>query len=163
MNKYKPHIFVLPEDDANRQIANGFLLWPNLNERAIQVLPPCGGWSRVLDSFTNEHVPEMKQYQERQMVLLIDFDEREDRFDYLTSHIPADLRERVFILGVKSKPEDLRRNITGTFESIGKALAKDCADNTNSVWGQDLLKHNNIELERMNLKIKPFLFNTREQ
>lgn len=26
VNKYKPHVLVLPEDDANRQLANGFLL-----------------------------------------------------------------------------------------------------------------------------------------
>jgi hypothetical protein len=26
MNKYRQHIFVLLEDDANRQLANGFLL-----------------------------------------------------------------------------------------------------------------------------------------
>jgi hypothetical protein len=27
-NKYKPHVVVLPEDDANRQLANGFLTHP---------------------------------------------------------------------------------------------------------------------------------------
>ena len=26
VNKYQPHVLVLPEDDANRQLANGFLL-----------------------------------------------------------------------------------------------------------------------------------------
>jgi len=31
---------VLPENDANRQIANRFLLDLNLNDRAIQILPP---------------------------------------------------------------------------------------------------------------------------
>jgi hypothetical protein len=36
INKYKPHILVLPEDDANRQIANGFILEPTLNQSAIQ-------------------------------------------------------------------------------------------------------------------------------
>jgi hypothetical protein len=29
VNRYKPHIYVVPEDDANRQIANGFLLHPS--------------------------------------------------------------------------------------------------------------------------------------
>ncbi len=24
VNKYKPHVLILPEDDADRQIANGF-------------------------------------------------------------------------------------------------------------------------------------------
>jgi len=26
INKYEPHLLVLPEDDANRKIANGFIL-----------------------------------------------------------------------------------------------------------------------------------------
>lgn len=25
-NKFQPHVLIFPEDDANRQIANGFLL-----------------------------------------------------------------------------------------------------------------------------------------
>ena len=42
VNVYKPHVLVLPEDDANREIANGFLLAPSLKLRNIQVLP-CAG------------------------------------------------------------------------------------------------------------------------
>ena len=43
--------------------------------------------------------------------LLIDFDERENRFSYVESQIPDDLKERVFVLGVQSNPESLRRDI----------------------------------------------------
>jgi hypothetical protein len=71
LNRYKPHLFVLPEDDANRQIANRFLL---------------------------------------------------------------------------------------SFEDIGEGLANDCADNTNSLWGHPLLRHNRAELDRMIAAVKPFLF-----
>jgi hypothetical protein len=78
-NQYKPHILVLPEDDANRQIANGFIQSPNLNAQS--------------------------------------------------------------------------------FEEIGDVLAQDCSDNTNELWGHELLKHNKTELERMILSVKPFLFN----
>lgn len=46
VNVYQQHVLVLPEDDANRQIVNGFLLEPSLNERVIQVLPIAGGWAR---------------------------------------------------------------------------------------------------------------------
>lgn len=56
INKYKPHILVLPEDDANRQIANGFLLEKTLNQSAIQVLPPAGGWKKVVEEFKTYHV-----------------------------------------------------------------------------------------------------------
>jgi hypothetical protein len=58
----------LPEDDANRQIANGFLLNPYLNERAIQVLPIVGGWKKVLDEFNSVHAREMNKYLERRIV-----------------------------------------------------------------------------------------------
>ncbi|KAM3090094.1 hypothetical protein ACKFKG_30775 [Phormidesmis sp. 146-35] len=30
IDKYQPHLLVLPEDDANRQVAIGFLLDPSL-------------------------------------------------------------------------------------------------------------------------------------
>ena len=32
VNKFIEHILVLPEDDANRQIINGFILNLNINE-----------------------------------------------------------------------------------------------------------------------------------
>lgn len=161
LNKHKPHIFVLPEDDANRQIANGFLLVPELNQRTIQILPPSGGWKKVLTSFEVNHVSAMRKHEKRMIVLLIDFDGREDRLNYIKNKIPEDLVARVFVLGVLSEPEKLKRNISGlnTFKDIGKALSQDCVGNTRNVWGHDLLKHNEAELDRMILSVKPFLFN----
>ncbi|MGA2659008.1 MAG: hypothetical protein ABSH34_16015 [Verrucomicrobiota bacterium] len=55
VNKYRPHVYVLPEDDANRQLANGFLLHPDLLARNIQVLPEVGGWHEVLDHFKSDY------------------------------------------------------------------------------------------------------------
>jgi uncharacterized protein YcgL (UPF0745 family) len=158
VNKYQPHVFVLPEDDANRQIANGFVLDINLNNRAIQVLPEAGGWGKVVEKFTEVHVPEMRKFTKSMIVLLIDFDQREDRFSYINNKIPDDLKERVFILGVQSNPENLRKSTNKTFEKIGETLAKDCSENTDKLWGHYLLKHNKIELDRMILSVKPFLF-----
>ena len=159
INRYTPHIIVLPEDRANEEIANGFIQAPNVNYNIIQVERPAGGWTKVVDKFTEVHVPEMRIYSQRTIVLLIDFDERENRFSYVESQIPDDLKERVFVLGVQSNPESLRRDIKKTFEDIGEALAKDCSDNTNELWGHPLLEHNKTELERMILAVKPFLFN----
>ncbi|MFB2980295.1 hypothetical protein ACE1CM_29545 [Microseira sp. BLCC-F43] len=150
---------MLPEDDANRQIVNGFRLNPNLNDRAIQVLPPARGWKKVVEKFTKEHAPEMRQYSEIMIVFLIDFDESENRLSYVQSQIPDDLKERVFVLGVLSEPERLKKDINKNFEKIGEALAKDCSDNTNELWGHPLLEHNKAELDRMILAVKPFLFN----
>ena len=42
VNRHKPHLLVLPEDDANRQLARGFEL--ELSTRQFQVLQPAGGW-----------------------------------------------------------------------------------------------------------------------
>lgn len=159
-NQYRPHVFVLPEDDANRQIANGFILNPNLNSRAIQVLPRAGGWSKVVENFLSDHAHEMRKYPRRMIVLLIDFDDQqESRLDYVKNQIPEDLNDRVFVLGVLSEPENLRRDIQKTFEDIGETLAKDCSDNTNELWGHNLLKHNKHEIERMMLSVRQFLFN----
>ncbi len=161
VNKYREHILVLPEDDANRQIANGFLLDQNLNERVIQILPPSGGWTKVMDSFRDNHVSEMHKYPHRMMLLLIDFDQDENRLDNVINQIPYGLTDRVFVLGTQSEPEHLKKNIAdlNTFEDIGKALAQDCVNETDNIWGHDLLKHNRNELDRMILSVKPFLFN----
>ncbi len=159
VNKYKPHILVLPEDDANRQIANGFILDLNLNSRAIQVLPEARGWEDVVEKSTNDYTSTMRQYPDRMIALLIDFDEHEDRLIYVKDQIPDDLENRVFVLGVLSEPKRLRRDINKDFENIGEALAKDCSDNTNELWGHHLLKHNKTELYRMISSVKPFLFN----
>jgi hypothetical protein len=161
LNKYKPHIYVLPEDDANRQIAIGFLLDPNLDGRAIQILPPLGGWTQVVDTFTNVHAVEMQRYEYRRIVLLIDFDgQYERRFREVRSKIPQELVERVYVLGALSDPEALKNSIKRSFEEIGKDLSQDCVDNTRKVWGHDLLRHNEAELERMISSVKPFLFGT---
>ena len=159
INRYQPHIIVLPEDRANEEIANGFLQAENVNQRAVQVERPAGGWGKVVDKFIEVHIPEMRQFTKSMIVLLIDFDQREDRFSYVESQIPEDLKKRVFVLGVQSNPESLRRDTKKTFEEIGEALAKDCSDNTNELWGHPLLEHNKTELERMILSVKPFIFN----
>lgn len=156
VNSYKPHILVLPEDDANRQIANGFTR--NLNSKAIQVVPIANGWKKAVEELTNVYAPGMRQFPQRMIVLLIDFDEDENRLSYVKDQIPEDIKERVFIVGAQSDPENLRKATKKRLEDIGEALAKDCFDNTNELWGHDLLKHNKLELDRMVLSVKPFLF-----
>lgn len=160
INKYKPHILVIPEDDAIRQIANGFILHQDLNERAIQILPIAGGWRKVVDEFTNNYINTMRQYRERRIVLIIDFDGRlNERLEHVKKEIPSDLIDRVFILGVLSEPEELRADLTQSYETIGRSLSQDCSNDRRTVWGHNLLKHNDTELDRMISLIKPFLFN----
>lgn len=81
INKYSPHVLVLPEDQANADIANGFLLHPKLNVMSIKVLPPAGGWSAVTEKFKKSYMSGMRQYPARIIILLIDFDNDKTRFD----------------------------------------------------------------------------------
>lgn len=89
VNKHRPHVFVLPEDDADRQLAKGFQKDVDSNRyHQMQVLPEAGGWTEVLERFKSDHVIEMDRYPHRFMVLLIDFDDREDRLDIAKAAIP---------------------------------------------------------------------------
>lgn len=158
VNKHRPHIFVLPEDDANRAIANGFLLNQNLSLRSIQVLPCAGGWIKVQNQFETVHILQMERNQLRYMILLLDFDEMASRRDEVAKVIPSHLSERVFIVGVWSEPEELKKAGLGSLESIGSKLALECENNTREYWDHELLRHNNIEVERMASKLKHILF-----
>jgi hypothetical protein len=158
-NKYQPHVIVLPEDDANRQILNGFQLeLPRENFRQFQVEPTAGGWNAVMDSFESSHISSMREYPDRRMVLVIDFDDDfESRLINARGRIPVDLQDRVFVLGARNEPEDLRAG-AGSFEEIGRQLALDCKENTEILWGGELLKHNANELARLSALFREIFF-----
>ena len=158
VNKHLPHVLVLPEDDANRQLANGFQLevdW--VKQRQMQVLEEAGGWVAVLEQFLSDQAAGMEANPDRFMVLVIDFDTHNERLAHATSRIPEHLRERVFILGAWSEPEELKRTL-GSYERIGSALAKDCREGTETIWEHDLLRHNAGELARLRERVRPILF-----
>jgi len=157
-NKNQPHVLVLPEDRANSQMANGFLLDPLLSSRTIQILEEAGGWIEVLNRFESDHAGAMESYPRRFMVLLIDFDGHQERLAQAKNRIPPDLAERVFILGILTEPEDLKRNFGISYEKIGQAMAKDCREETDNVWGHALLKNNAGELDRLRQRVRPILF-----
>lgn len=153
VNRHKPHVLVLPEDDANRPIANGFLHLA----RNIHVEPVANGWLKVLDMFESDHRTPMAQFPHRFIVLLIDFDGNENRRDVMNNRIPTALKDRVFVLGTLKEPEDLKPDF-GSYESIGEHLAEDCRDGTEKTWSHNLLKHNASELARMSQSVRPILF-----
>jgi len=147
VNKDRPHVFLIPEDDANRQIANGFRL--EFGNRQFHVEPVAGGWREVLLRFSSDHVNEMSRYPERLMILLLDFDRKFERRDEAKGHIPDQLMDRVFVLGVWNEPEDFKHANLGSLETIGRRLARDCRDNTKEVWRHEFLGHNAEELARL--------------
>lgn len=159
VNAYQPHVLVLPEDEANRQMANGFVLHAHLKPRNIQILPPSGGWGKVLNSFVNDHIAGLRKYPHRHLVLLIDFDGHvEERRDHFVAQFPPDVRERVFLLGTSSEPEPLKKSHGNSLEAIGKQLATECERDETELWAHRLLAHNAAERQRLNAKVKAILF-----
>ena len=158
VNKFKPHVLVLPEDDANRQIARGFALDRFILDRRIQVLPEAGGWIQVLERFKNDLAVSMNRFSGRFVVLLIDFDDHPERLAEARAEIPDHLAERVFVLGALTEPEALKRAGLGSPEQIGLGVAKDCREGTDTLWRHPLLRHNAPQLERLLPHVRPILF-----
>ena len=158
VNRHQPHVLVLPEDDANRQLANGFRLDPYLLNWKIQVLEEAGGWTKVLERFKKDQLVGMNRYPARLMILLIDFDDHSERLAEAKAEIPDQLAERVFVLGALTEPEGLKQAGLGSPEQIGLGLAKDCREGTDALWQHPLLGHNDPELKRLLQHVRPILF-----
>ncbi len=158
VNRYQPHLLVLPEDRANRELAKGFQRFSDLMYRRVQVLPEANGWRKVLESFQSDHIGYMDRLQHRLMVLLIDFDGQENRLQEVKSVVPGRLNDRVFVLGAWTEPEDLRQAGLGSYESIGMDVAEDCRAETGTTLGHPRLRHNADEIERLRTHVRPFLF-----
>ncbi|MCU0795910.1 MAG: hypothetical protein MUF31_08245 [Akkermansiaceae bacterium] len=157
VNKYQPHLLVIPEDDANRDIFTGFLNHRSVNSRRVHVENVAGGWTDALDLLINEHARGMRRYDKRHVLILIDFDRRENRFEQVWTKIPKDLRNRVFIMGCQDEPERVRDATGLTKEQLGEALAKACVSGEAGLWDNPILAHNLPELERMRMTICPAL------
>jgi hypothetical protein len=157
VNKYKPHVWVVPEDDADEAIVNGFLLAPAVNVRVIDVERPAGGWKHVLKVFTDEYVPHLRRHKDGHVVLLLDFDEDPGRRAACEGVIPDDLKPRVFLVGAWTNPETLRNELGLTLEAIDRRAADNClADD--GFWNHPHLVHNAGEVARMAPVLKPILF-----
>jgi hypothetical protein len=159
MNRYAFHVYVIPEDDRDRQIADGFVLHDQVNDTRIRVMPPAGGWAKVLETFRVEYVAELRQYPSAHVIMLIDFDDRIDTRKADFEHeIPAEFKTRVFVVGPKDNPETLKKALKINFEEIGKFLAHDCYTGTAKYWDHEQLEHNDAERQRLVQTVKPFLF-----
>lgn len=157
VNRHRPHLLVLPEDDANRVLANGFLLAPTLKQRLVQVLPPAGGWPKVLDAFLTLHVANLKRFTGFHLVLLIDFDDQIlERTQHFTERFPAEVADRVYLVGTRCEPE--KHLLKSRFEAFGQALGTACARADFSPWDCEFLAHNSAAVRRLADNVRPFLF-----
>lgn len=156
-NRELAHILVIPEDDADRQLANGLhMMIDPKRQRQLQVLPEAKGWRKVLKTFEDEYIRYLTSYLAGHVVLLIDFDLQEDRLLEAKNCIPTELADRVFVLGVLDEPEALKK--LGTPEEVGRMLAADCRDQTEQTWSHPMLKHNADELARVRKTVCKIIF-----
>lgn len=152
-NKYLPHLLVIPEDDANRDIVTGFRNHKFVNSRQIQVENVANGWKKAVDKFVEDHTGPMRKHDKRHLLIMVDFDEKEDRLEYIREKIPKDLNNRVFVMGSQDEPERLSASLGMSKENIGEALAYECTGRQGTVWQSGMLAHNQPELERMRATI----------
>jgi hypothetical protein len=157
LNREMPHLLIIPEDRANAEMANGFVLGPGVDRRRIQVVREAGGWLEVVKRFKDTYVPHLHRYPAGFVVLLIDFDGQAKRFREVQDEIPDALADRVFILGALTEPEDLKAP-GKSLETVGEELARDCQTDNTVFWENDLLKHNSQELIRLKSSVSKFLF-----
>ncbi len=149
-NKYLPHLLILPEDDATRQLANGFVF--EFPTRQIQILPVAGGWSVALDLVINQYFLYLRNHPDALLAVIIDFDGQADRLQLALGRVPPSILDRVFIVGALDEAERLRRAGLGSFETIGRALARECKQGETMAWRHRQLQHNLPELERLRVR-----------
>ena len=165
VNKFKPHIRILPEDHACADILNGFMLHDQLMF-TIQPMSVAGGWPKAKSLLQNVHVPEMRQNPNIYLVVLIDMDKKtapiiepeETRKHEFHKLVPSELMARVAFLGAWKDPESLTRKTNRSREEIGMQLATECYDGTRSLWEHEDLRHNMDELDRIGDRLRKILF-----
>lgn len=157
VNKYLPHLLVVPEDDADRELVVGFVDHFAVNDRFVEIHHPAGGWLSVMEVFEKEVAPYLWRYRQSHAVLILDFDEK-DRRESIEKRIPAELKPRVFLLGLADEPEAVQRELGISLVQIGHNLAEDCRKATFEIWGNPHFAENRREVERMISSIKPIIF-----
>jgi len=157
INNNTPHLIVLAEDDAVREVMLGFLLDVQVLEYQVKVLRPAGGWRKTFQQFVSNYQPTMNTFEHRHVLILIDCDGDVERIPRLMNDVDAAVRDRVFILGSRDEVEDLSRELRCDKETIGKRLARDCVEGNDECWNNTQLVHNSGEVRRLTVAVLPFL------
>jgi hypothetical protein len=161
VNRERPHLLILPEDQANREIVNGFLTYSSVDFNRVQVMKNLGGWTNACNEFNHVYVHKLNKNKICHIMMLIDFDEEPNRRAYVEGLIPDGLQDRVFVIGVWSQPEKLKEDKMLTFEEIGRELEQDCPRQPAGIWNHELLKHNAVDLDRLWKTLGAILFPSR--
>lgn len=157
-NVYKPHLLVIPEDKANQDIVNGFLLRLEVNERQLQVLDLANGWSRGKEKLLELSNGHLVRYNNAHALLVVDHDGNRNRGCEIKALISDEVKDRVFVIGVLSEPEELK-SASQKYEQIGGLIAEGCkADNTDFWQQESLLVHNLDEVRRLSKVVRDLFF-----
>jgi hypothetical protein len=147
-NLYQKHLLVIPEDKANQDIVNGFLLRVESNARQLQVLGLANGWIKGKDKLLDLCRDRLKENRNAHALLLVDYDKVPARGSNIRSLISDDIKDRVFVIGVWTEPEELK-SANQNYEQIGGRIADGCKDNNSDFWQHELLLHNLDEVKRL--------------
>jgi hypothetical protein len=160
VNNYRDHLLVVPEDDANKDLAVGFQKTVPRGPNAMYVERPAGGWPSTRDRLRGLFGT-MRKFPARRVLVLVDFDDTETRRADVLREVPNDLRDRIYLLGVWSEPESLQKVLNHlSRETIGETLAQECLNDQEILWTHALLAHNAPELARLRREVLPFLRET---
>lgn len=164
VNEFQKYLLILSEDDAYRDIANGFANHFAVAYQKIHIPSPAGGWGKLLKLFSKECVSDVRHHKGCHVLLLLDFDGRPEHYSgKISRSIPTDIKNRVFVLGCMDEAENIKRELgPGRFEAIGEKLAESCYDDAyagpDGPWLCPQLQHNRVELDRLAAAVRPFLF-----
>ena len=161
-NKFRDHLVIVPEDQKNNDLINGFVNASLFESRAFQVQAIAGGWPKAVDSLQHMQLAALPL---RRILLVIDFDEKlESRYgqvnDRLSKFLAPTEHQRVYLLGTRSEPEDFRSTLKMSSEQVGAQLYLDCKTPQPGLWGHALFTHNLKTRARLIAEILPFLINS---
>lgn len=158
VNKHIPHLYVIPEDDANRQMAVGFEKDYRVRGNAFQVVAPAGGWRKAIDKLKTQYFELLELNVKSHVLVLIDCEGDADRISNAMAEVPIQIKDRVFIIGTLSEPEVLKASLKTPIEKIGEMVVEDCFDSTHKIWMHDQLKHNAPEVSRLKTTLFKIVF-----
>ena len=133
VNKYKKHVMVYAEDEATKQLAESFLNDDGFDLRRV-TLQKCQGWKDAVERAKRDGQLDKG---ERRAVVLIDLDGASTRVTDIKNAVPADLQERIFIIGWTGCIEQLKINANCRgigFQKLGEQLAADFRGSCAGIW-----------------------------
>jgi len=164
VNKFQPHLLILPEDQAVKDVAIGAVESIRVKAAAnLSIEKLLDGWRKLEDRLP-EYDHYLGKHPEARLLAIIDLDGDRNRPDEVRTWINVSFADRIFLLSSFHEPEALQRalhqdlKLTGSLEMIGGTLVDDCPDDQSEAWAHSHLEHNKPELERFMASCRPILF-----